>query len=191
MKKYIFTLLTFIISLISFSNEVYGQSLEYDLKVGFPIPVGDTFLSQYDGIFSSEVAIGYPIGKEYSVYVGLEYQRLNFELNDIDANIISPRVGVKKNFFISNRIIIVPDVSLGYSRFNFKLNSDIEDDISLNGLSLGLGVTPKYDITDKWNLGVSVRYVATFMELNEGAIDTAFNKEYHVISPGIITTFKF
>jgi len=121
----------------------------------------------------------------------LEYQRLNFELTGVDANIISPRVGLKKIIFISNRIIIVPDVSLGYSRFGFKLNSDIEDDISLNGISLGFGITPKFGITNKWNLGVSVRYVATFMELSEGVQDTAFNKEYHVISPGIVTTFKF
>lgn len=191
MNKYTLTLLTIISGLISFSNEVHAQSLEYDLKVGIPLPVGDTFLSQYDGIFSSEVAIGYPIGNDYSVYVGLEYQHLNFESTDVDANIISPRVGLKKNFFIYNRIIIVPDLSLGYSRFGFKLKSDIEDDSSLNGISLGFGITPKFEITKKWNLGVSVRYVATFMELNEGIQDTAFNKEYHVISPGIITTFKF
>jgi hypothetical protein len=191
MRKLIFVAFILLIGFVNFSNEANAQSLEYDLKVGIPIPVGDTFLSQYDGIFSSEVAIGYPIGKDYSVYVGMEYQRLNFELTDVDANITSPRVGIKKNFFISNRVIIVPDVSLGYSRFDFKLNSDIEEDFSLNGLSLGLGITPKYEITDKWNLGVSVRYVATFMELGEGVKDTAFNKEYHVISPGIITTFKF
>jgi len=191
MHEFIFTTFILLFSVVNISNEANAQSLEYYIKVGIPFPVGDTFLSQYDGIFSSEVAIGYPIGKDYSVYAGLEYQRLNFELTDVDANIISPRVGLKKNFFISNRITIVPDISIGYSRFGFKLNSDIEDDFSLNGLSLGLGITPNLKITNNWNVGISARYTATFMELNEGVRDTAFNKQYHVISPGIITTFNF
>lgn len=191
MHKFIFTTLILIFGLVNLSNKVNAQSLEFDLKVGIPIPVGDTFLSQYDGIFSSGMAISYPIGNDYSAYAGFEYQRLNFESTDVDANIISPMLGLKRNFFISKRIMIAPDVSLGYNRFDFKLNSDVEDDFSLNGVSLGLGITPKFEITAKWNFGVSVRYVATFMELNEGVQDTAFNKEYHVISSGIITSFKF
>lgn len=191
MRKYIFTILILIYSLISLPNVINAQSLEFDIKIGVPLPVGDTFLSQYDGVFSSAVAISYPVGNNFSAYVGLEYERLNFNLTDVDLNIFSPRIGLKKNFFIGNRITIVPDVSIGYSRFDFKLKSDIQDDMSLNGLSLGLGITPKFEISDNWGIGVSVRYVATFMELIEGVQDTAFNKEYHVIAPSIITTFNF
>lgn len=191
MKKYILAASILISSLVCLPNVVNAQSMEIDFKIGIPFPIGDTFLSQYNGVFSSEAAISYPIGNNFSAYVGLEYQRLNFDLTDVDLNLISPRVGLKKNFFIINRFTIVPDISIGYSRFGFKLNSDIEDDFSLNGLSFGIGITPKFEVTNNWNVGISARYIATFMELNEGVHDTAFNKEYHVISPGIITTFKF
>lgn len=73
---------------------------------------------------------------------------MSIDLTDVNLNIISPRVGLKKNFFIGNRIIVVPDISIGYSRFDFKLNSDIEDETSLNGLFLGIGISPKFGIND-------------------------------------------
>jgi len=190
-RHYLYLHFFFLLILTYHTNSLKAQNLDIDLKVGIPINVGDTFLKHYDGVIVSELDVSYPIGLDYSVFLGIGYRRLVTDASVFYVNLYSPRAGIKKSFSVSELIAIIPGVHVGYSRFNFIFKPDVVDDYSLDGFSLGTGITTKLKIRKKLHVGLSIDYTATFMDSIEEDIDTPFYSEYHSVSPGLTISYQF
>ncbi|WP_022836423.1 hypothetical protein [Salisaeta longa] len=172
---------------------VCAQHRTLSLEASYPLPIGNTFLSQYDGVVGGSVTMGQPIGGRFALRLGLQYNRLHWDRAGTNANIYTPRVGLAYQWKVSDRIAIIPAVGGSYTRFVF-VNDVVRPEkyvATLNGGGFWVGLTPQYRVNDRWALGLAMEYRATFMERSDTSINTQYNEQYHALVFGIVGTYTF
>ena len=186
-------LFVFALPLCLFSTlAAQAQLRELSIEAAYPLPIGDTFLSQYDGRAGASVMLGQPLSERLSLRVGVQYNRLHWDRAGTDANVYTPRAGLAYSLAISERLTLNPEAGLSYSRFAFQFDADLSSaERILNGGGFWISLSPRYRTGERWAIGVAAEYRATFMEQSDEVLDTPFNREYHALVFGLVGTFRF
>lgn len=173
------------------------QAQEIAVGVGYPVPVGNTFLAQYDGVTSASVSVGYPVGGGALVRAGLQYNRVHFDLSRTDADVYTPRLGVARPVALWGPLSVVPEAGLSVTRIRFSndelppgyvLSADDQKD----GAGFWVGVTPRYELAGRWSVGVPVEYRATFLDVpEEPAADSRYNRQYRALTVSVEGSYRF
>lgn len=171
--------------------EAEAQHRELSIEAAYPLPIGDTFLSQYNGRAGASVMLGQSITDDLVIRIGMQYNRLYWDPAGTTANVYTPRAGLRYILPISRRVRVNPEAGFSYSRFSYR--SDLSPSSGLsghNGLGVWIGISPQLMIGAKWAIGLATEYRATRL-LVDDEFDIPFNREYHAFVVGIVGTYRF
>lgn len=171
-----------------------AQQRELSVEAAYPLPVGDTFLSKYNGQAGAGAIFSQPLTDRLSLRIGGQYNRLRWDRAGTDVNVYTPRVGLAYMRAISDRMTLAPEAGLSYTHFGFQYAQDVipSSKRSLNGGGFWIGLTPRYRLGEQWALGITTEYRATFfIEPTDQALDTPYNRQYHALVFGIVGTYRF
>ena len=166
-----------------------AHDYEISARVGYPVPVGDNVLAeQYESVIAGRVTFSYPMSDHLRIQAGVQYDRLRGVSN---VDVYTPSVGLAYSLPLTNRFNVVPEAGLTYSRVVFTSLLDLIAPSYQNGLGIGLGIEPRYAISEAWQVGFSLSYRSTFMDQPERAPDTSFVTRYQVFVFSLTGTYTF
>ncbi|WP_263785304.1 hypothetical protein [Salinibacter grassmerensis] len=184
---------TFLITILSIPflatpGDTAAQKRSLTLKAGYPLTIGDTFLSEYDGIVGGELIYNYPLSQQLIFRPAVRYGRLNLDRTDVTANLYSVRSGFGYYISLTRSLSVIPEAGIGYTRFSFQAS---EDAMGSNSISTWVALTPTLSISPSIDIGVSFGYKASFLEEPEEALDTPYNRQLHALMFEATLTYGF
>jgi hypothetical protein len=192
-EKYsLFVFFLFFIPLCNFAQQKSSFAIEIDR----PITIGETFYSNYDGIFGAEITYSYLIGKKFRANAAAGYSR--YKLSNLEgiildnptySNFLTGVLTVSYHYPITPNLFLAPEIGGGYGLLNFKnKQAGFHDNEGALILRAGLKIT--YDITRILSIGVAGHYNFINRHLKD-VPDIKYNREVHVIHVGLILTRSF
>jgi len=177
---------------LTWTLDAQAQQRELSIEVAYPLPIGDTFLSQYDGRVGGSAMLGQPLAERLLLRVGIQYNRLHWNPFATSANIYTLRAGLAYLLQISKRIVLSSEAGPAYSRIGFQYDSEVTPSVrALNGGGFWISLSPHYEVGERWTVGIAAEYRATFMEQADDALNTPFNREYHALVFSLVGTYRF
>ena len=180
---------------------------EIGIDVRYPIPIGDNFLNNnsrggYLGLV--DIGIDYNLIKinNFGIGVLINSSVLRFSKNDVTLIILSPKIKVDYKINI-NRISIIPNIAIGYSNWQFRSSAKtfaVENGIPvqidqaaefLNGITLKGGTKVVLNSNSRLNWYFQFAYEFTRLEKLDNGIDSNYNRNMHILYPGVGVVWKF
>ena len=183
---YLITILA--ILFLATPEDTAAQERGLTLKAGYPLTIGDTFLSEYDGIVGGEITYNYPLSKQLMFRPSVRYRRLSFDRTDVTANLYSVGTGFGYYISLMRSLSVIPEAGIGYTRFSFQAS---EDAMGSNSISTWVALTPTLSVSPSIDIGVSFGYKASFLEEPEEALDTPYNRQLHALMFEATLTYGF
>ncbi len=195
--KYIALTFIFVIIHFPFSSNLYAQDQKFALKTSHPIPVGDTFYSNYDGIINSSFQYSKSIGSGFYVNGEFDYSNSEVRWNNpfgenstTHLNIYKLIAAVELPLKIQNIFTFRPELGIGYAHLRF--NNDVFNRQNTdNGFSFKFSLQADRSISEKISVGMSGSYNLILLGKPEDAMDIPYNKELHSINIGIFGIYHF
>ena len=204
MKRLLFVLII-LIPMNSLFSQINREELAIDVR--YPIPIGDNFLNNnsrggYLGLV--DIGIDYNLLKLNNFGIGflINSTVLSFSKNDVTLIILSPKIKVDYKINI-NKISIIPNIAIGYSNWQFRSSAKtfaVENGIPvqidqaaefLNGITLKGGTKVVLNSTSRLNWYFQFAYEFTRLEKTDNGIDSNYNRNMHILYPGIGVVWKF
>lgn len=197
--RFKYTAKTFIFAIIYFlfSNNLVAQDQKFALKTSYPIPIGDTFYTNYDGIINTGFQYSRSIGSGF--YINGEFDYSNSELrwdnpfvqnSTTHLNIFKLIAAVELPLNVQNILTLRPELGFGYAHLRFN-NDELDDQFTDNGFTGKFSLQLDRSISDKVSIGLSGSYNLILLGEPENARDTPYNKELHSINVGIFGIYHF
>ena len=191
MKRLVVFLTFCILLLFSSLSVIKAQDGQLILDLSYPIQVGDTFYSNYDGIIASDLTYRHQLSSRFHLNGKIGYSRTSFDIerhfgNPMEptyANIYRVLFGPTLNYKVTDQIYVVPELSIGYAHVRFS-NDDAENSTD-TGINSVVGFSIEFHVWKNVGLGLYSSYDFIYLGEPENAINTAFNKEMHSIKTGI------
>ena len=205
MKKILLIGLILFKSISSYS-QVNTENISFELR--YPIPIGDNFLNKgfdtgYIGLI--DIGVDYNIFNINGLGIGvlLNSSILRLSENDLTLTILSPKLKVEYEISL-NKISIIPQVGVGYSNWRFRapamtytdvygnLFQTKEIKINENGLTVkgASKIVINNDKRIKWYFNLSYEFTK-LGKSEQGAEDNKYNRNLHLIYPGIGVIWYF
>jgi len=193
-----------IFSSISTYSQINTKIISFETR--YPIPIGNNFINKgFDKGYSGQIDFGidYNVINKRKLGIGvlLNASFLNLSETDVNLLILSPKVKVEYEIDL-NRISILPQFGIGYSKWLFRGSEmtyfdEISDQFQKrkykedqSGLTI-MGST-KFLINSnkriKWFLKLS--YEFTKLEKDDIG-NSKFNRNIHLFYPGVGMTWNF
>jgi len=204
MKRLLFVLII-LIPMNSLFSQINREELAIDVR--YPIPIGDNFLNNnsrggYLGLV--DIGIDYNLLKLNNFGIGflINSTVLSFSKNDVTLIILSPKIKVDYKINI-NKISIIPNIAIGYSNWQFRSSAKtfaVENGIPvqidqaaefLNGITLKGGTKVVLNSTSRLNWYFQFTYEFTRLEKPDNGIDSNYNRNMHILYPGIGVVWRF
>jgi len=180
---------------------------EIGIDVRYPIPIGDNFLNNnsrggYLGLV--DIGIDYNLIKinNFGIGVLINSSVLRFSKNDVTLIILSPKIKVDYKINI-NRISIIPNIAIGYSNWQFRSSAKtfaVENGIPvqidqaaefLNGITFKGATKVLLNSNSRLNWYFQFAYEFTRLEKLDNGIDSNYNRNMHILYPGVGVVWKF
>jgi len=180
---------------------------EIGIDVRYPIPIGDNFLNNnsrggYLGLV--DIGIDYNLIKinNFGIGVLINSSVLRFSKNDVTLIILSPKIKVDYKINI-NRISIIPNIAIGYSNWQFRSSAKtfaVENGIPvqidqaaefLNGITFKGATKIMLNSNRQLNWYFQFAYEFTKLEKPHNAVDSQYNRNMHILYPGVGVVWKF
>lgn len=205
MKKIIIFGLFFLSSISTYS-QLNTENISFELR--YPIPMGDNFINKgfdngYIGLI--DLGVDYNIVKNKGLGIGvlLNSSVLKLSESDLTLMILSPKLKVEYEIDL-NKVSIIPQVGVGYSYWRFRApemtyydefgNSVQGEKFKLNENGFTLKGATKLVINNdkrlKWYFNLSYEFTKLEKPEPKGG-DTKYNRNIHLIYPGIGMTWDF
>lgn len=195
--KYIALIFIFVIIHFLFSSNLYAQDQKFALKTSYPIPIGDTFYSNYDGIINASFQYSRSIGSGFYVNGEFDYSNSEVRWNNpfgenstTHLNIYKLIAAVELPLKIQNILTLRPELGIGYAHLRFN-NDELDDQNTDNGFSGKFSLQADRIISEKISVGLSGSYNLILLGEPEIAMDIPYNKELHSINIGIFGIYHF
>ena len=204
MKRLLFVLII-LIPMNSLFSQINREELAIDVR--YPIPIGDNFLNNnsrggYLGLV--DIGIDYNLLKLNNFGIGflINSTVLSFSKDDVTLIILSPKIKVDYKINI-NKISIIPNIAIGYSNWQFRSSAKtfaVENGIPvqidqaaefLNGITLKGGTKVVLNSTSRLNWYFQFTYEFTRLEKPDNGIDSNYNRNMHILYPGIGVVWRF
>jgi len=204
MKRLLFVLII-LIPMNSLFSQINREEIAIDVR--YPIPIGDNFLNNnsrggYLGLV--DIGIDYNLLKLNNFGIGflINSTVLSFSKNDVTLIILSPKIKVDYKINI-NKISIIPNIAIGYSNWQFRSSAKtfaVENGIPvqidqaaefLNGITLKGGTKVVLNSTSRLNWYFQFTYEFTRLEKPDNGIDSNYNRNMHILYPGIGVVWRF
>jgi hypothetical protein len=204
MKRLLFVLII-LIPMNSLFSQINREEIGIDLR--YPIPIGDNFLNNnsrggYLGLV--DIGIDYNLLKLNNFGIGILINStvLRFSKNDVTLIILSPKIKVDYKINI-NKISIIPNIAIGYSNWQFRSSAKtftVENGIPvqidqaaefLNGITLKGGTKVVLNSNSRLSWYFQFAYEFTRLEKLDNGIDSNYNRNMHILYPGIGVVWKF
>jgi len=204
MKRLLFVLII-LIPMNSLFSQINREEIAIDVR--YPIPIGDNFLNNnsrggYLGLV--DIGIDYNLLKLNNFGIGflINSTVLSFSKDDVTLIILSPKIKVDYKINI-NKISIIPNIAIGYSNWQFRSSAKtfaVENGIPvqidqaaefLNGITLKGGTKVVLNSTSRLNWYFQFAYEFTRLEKPDNGIDSNYNRNMHILYPGIGVVWKF
>ena len=204
MKRLLFVLII-LIPMNSLFSQINREEIAIDVR--YPIPIGDNFLNNnsrggYLGLV--DIGIDYNLLKLNNFGIGflINSTVLSFSKDDVTLIILSPKIKVDYKINI-NKISIIPNIAIGYSNWQFRSSAKtfaVENGIPvqidqaaefLNGITLKGGTKVVLNSTSRLNWYFQFTYEFTRLEKPDNGIDSNYNRNMHILYPGIGVVWKF
>lgn len=205
MKKLMLIGLIHLLCVTSYSQFI-TKSISFELR--YPFPVGDNFINKgldngYLGLI--DLGVDYNLFKNNGLGLGvtLNSSLLRLNVTDVTLLIISPKIKVEYEIDL-NKILIIPQIGIGYSNWRFRapdvtLIDEFGNPVGMgksrddqNGLTLEAAtkLVINNDRKLKWYFNLS--YEFTKLEKPEyDSGDTKFNRNIQLLYPGIGVIWNF
>jgi len=180
---------------------------EIAIDVRYPIPIGDNFITKnmqgrYIGLV--DIGIDYNLIKlnNFGIGILINSSVLSFSKNDVTLIILSPKIKVDYKINI-NRISIIPNIAIGYSNWQFRSPAKIlgvENGIPVqsektvnysNGITFKGATKVLLNSNRQLNWYFQFTYEFTRLEKPDNGIDSKYNRNMHILYPGIGVVWKF
>jgi len=204
MKRLLFVLII-LIPMNSLFSQINREEIAIDVR--YPIPIGDNFLNNnsrggYLGLV--DIGIDYNLLKLNNFGIGflINSTVLSFSKDDVTLIILSPKIKVDYKINI-NKISIIPNIAIGYSNWQFRSSAKtfaVENGIPvqidqaaefLNGITLKGGTKVVLNSTSRLNWYFQFTYEFTRLEKPDNGIDSNYNRNMHILYPGIGVVWRF
>jgi len=204
MKKILIVLFILIPASTLFS-QINREKIGIDVR--YPIPIGDNFLNNnsrggYLGLV--DIGIDYNLIKinNFGIGVLINSSVLRFSKNDVTLIILSPKIKVDYKINI-NRISIIPNIAIGYSNWQFRSSAKtfaVENGIPvqidqaaefLNGITFKGATKVLLNSNSRLNWYFQFAYEFTRLEKLDNGIDSNYNRNMHILYPGVGVVWKF
>ena len=173
----------------------FAQNQSVSVTASYPIPIGDTFYSNYDGIIGTGLKYSRFTGANISINGTFAYTRSKYTIgstNPITTNLNFYKliVSVSRQIRIGNELVFNPEAGLGYARLSFRNDDQFDNDENANGFTTKLALHLNKEITNNLSLGVFSSYSLILIDKLGQALDTPYNKELHALNLGLIGTLN-
>jgi len=204
MKKILIVLFILIPASTLFS-QINREKIGIDVR--YPIPIGDNFLNNnsrggYLGLV--DIGIDYNLIKinNFGIGVLINSSVLRFSKNDVTLIILSPKIKVDYKINI-NKISIIPNIAIGYSNWQFRSSAKtfaVENGIPvqidqaaefLNGITFKGATKVLLNSNSRLNWYFQFAYEFTRLEKLDNGIDSNYNRNMHILYPGVGVVWKF
>lgn len=189
MKKSLFVLL---LTIAAFQvNEINAQNSRMSFDVSYPVPIGDTFYSNYDGVIALDLNYIHPISPLFNINGQIGYSRSNISFDRFPdegrstsyANIYGFAVGPSIDLKLTNQVSFVPEVGIGYAHVRFT-NDDVET-LTESGINTFGKLSIEYQFSKNIGLGIFSSYNFIYLSEPNNGRDIRFNREMHSINAGV------
>ena len=175
MKKFYLICILFF---FSFST-IYSQNKKLSIDINYPTPIGFNFIAEnYKGIFDLGAKFYFLQISTFDIGLSGNFEYFNASIfnNDITLLMLRPRISAETNIWKFN-----PYLGIGYSYFNFSIDTDSKIDKTKDGINISLGV--KYNFFYKLYLNFSYDYVHL---RHEGIYQiSSFNQDINILNIGV------
>ena len=204
MKRLLFVLII-LIPMNSLFSQINREELAIDVR--YPIPIGDNFLNNnsrggYLGLV--DIGIDYNLLKLNNFGIGflINSTVLSFSKDDVTLIILSPKIKVDYKINI-NKISIIPNIAIGYSNWQFRSSAKtfaVENGIPvqidqtaefLNGITFKGATKIMLNSNRQLNWYFQFAYEFTKLEKPHNAVDSQYNRNMHILYPGVGVVWKF
>ena len=176
---------------------LFAQDQKFSVNVSYPIPIGDTFYSNYDGVANTSFQYSRSIGSNFYVNGEFGYSNSELQLNNpfgenpiTHLNIFKFVASVEFPLKLENILTLRPELGIGYAHLRFN-NDELDDQITDNGFSGKFGLQMDRNISEKVSVGINGGYNLILLGKPENALDIPYNKELHFISVGLVGIYHF
>jgi hypothetical protein len=192
MRFFISLLLAAIVMFFIFSNsKLVAQVQQLSFDLAYPVPVSDTFYSNYDGIIALDLNYKHSISPLFNINGQIGYSRSNVSFDRFPdegrstthAGIFRFIIGPSIDLNLTNQISFIPEVGIGYAHVRFT-NDDVED-ISEGGINTTGKFSIEYQFSQNFGLGIFSSYHFIYLGEPNNSLDIRFNREMHSINTGI------
>ena len=182
-------------------SQISNGDVSFELR--YPKPVGDNFLSNYTGIIDAGIDYSANNSKKFTIGATFNSSFLNgeFPFADVKLLILSPKFKLQYKINLKNSAI-VSNVALGYSNFKFFETYNFTDVNANpigpstaikneNGISLKASSKIVFNYSKRWSWFIQLSYEFTRLAKPMAAMDVSYNRNVHLIYPGVGITFRF
>ena len=180
---------------------------EIGIDVRYPIPIGDNFLNNnsrggYIGLVDIGIDYNFIKLNNFGIGVLINSSVLRFSKNDVTLIILSPKIKVDYKINI-NRISIIPNIAIGYSNWQFRSPAKVlgvENGIPIqsekyvdysNGITFKGATKIMLNSNRQLNWYFQFAYEFTKLEKPHNAVDSQYNRNMHILYPGVGVVWKF
>ncbi|MEX0719880.1 MAG: hypothetical protein WD059_04370 [Balneolaceae bacterium] len=195
-SKFIFLTLTLTVILF-LPNILPAQDQKLSVNVSYPIPIGDTFYSNYNGVVNTSFQYSRSIGSNFYVNGEFDYSNSELQLNNpfgensiTHLNIFKLIASVELPLKIENILTFRPELGVGFAHLRFN-NNELNDQNTDNGFSGKFSLQVDRNISEKVSIGISGSYNLILLGEPDVGVDTPYNKELHSVNIGIVTMYHF
>ena len=173
----------------------HAQTSSVSISASYPVTIGTTFLSDYDGIVELQLAYAHPISQHIRVSPSVHYGLFEQELTGvnrglvIDLSVIGAKLGALYTGLTLSHFPVLLGGAVGYNRFSFESTAGASQ--TQNGFGFSVTLRPLYPVTPSFDLGLNLEYEGTYLEKPEPpALDTAYNRWMQVLRFGLVAVLN-
>lgn len=183
-----------------------AHKISFELR--YPVPFGDNFINNaYDNGYSGLIDIGidYNIIEKNGLGIGILLNSSFLKLSETDVSLIilSPKIKIDYEYKV-DQFSIIPQIGLGYSNWQFRIPAynltdadgnplEGEDQVKYrNGLTIKGGAKFVFNSNKRLDFYFQIAYEFTKLDKpDNGASNSANNRNIHLFYPGVGVSWKF
>lgn len=192
----VFIICLFIGSILSIGlvSTCYGQDSNVSINLGYPMPTGNTFYSNFDGLINVQLSYAEPVLKGLLAKGTIDYTRSKLIINRTLPNrsttyqniyklLLSAEVPIR----IRNVVTLRPNLGFGYARLNTN-NRQVDIHRVDNGYTIRLALVINKSISSIFSLGVKSSYDFVKVAKYEVIPNINYNRVLNSLNFGMVGT---
>lgn len=171
-----------------------GQHSRVSINLGYPVPTGDTFYSNYDGLVNVQLSYAKAVFKGVLAKGTIDYSRSKLLLNQTLPNrsttyqniyklILSAEIPIR----IRNIVTLRPEFGFGYARLQAN-NQQVDDSIVDNAYTVRLALELSKNLSSMFSIGVKSSYDYVRIGRREDIPNISYNQVLNSLNFGIVGT---